>query len=189
VDGGNGGTATQDEFGVSIEGNSECLRCNVFGFTKNITTQGGSAGGRTLFQDDYSHDLSNPGCSHDNVFYMNSSDYFTIEHSYAIADNAANGCITGAITNLADYGQQHDWTVDSSYMEGYSGIDMYAGKGNLCGQPNVVVTNNYYSTNSGYGDYVSDWSQTGNTWSGNHTIDQSGNATALSEPSTASGCS
>lgn len=174
-----GGNTAIDSFGISIN-NAECLRCSALGFTKNFTT-GSNLASRTLFQDDYSHDLSNAGCTHDNGFYMNSSDNFTIEHSYSIANGAGSGCVTGAITNLADYGTPHDFTVDNSYMEGISGADLYTGKGSSCGTPNVVITNDAFSSDNGYGgtqlaDY---WTPTGNVWSGNHIAET---GVALSPP-------
>jgi hypothetical protein len=172
-----GGNATGNQFGVSINEGS-CVRCNVFGFAKNYSTGSNPSAHPAVFQDDYSHDLSlnsysgdgsGSDCAHDNGWYMNSSTNVIIEHSYSIM-SGARSCTTGAITNLADYGPPNNMTVDNSYMEGQGGADLYTGKANACGTPNIVITHNAFSRNNGYNgtDFVNYWTPVGNTWSGNY---------------------
>ncbi len=180
-----GGNSTGDQYGVSIIHGS-CIRCNVFGFAKNYWSGTNTAAAPTVFQDDYSHDLSIhsytgttpplPTCAHDNGWFIDSANNVTIEHSYSILTGAGY-CVTGAITALADYGLPHDITVDSSYMEGINGADLYTGSPHACGTPNIVITNNAFSSDNGFSstDYVLQWSPAGNVWSGN-TIAETGAA-------------
>jgi hypothetical protein len=191
IDPGNGSDG--DSRGVSLySGGSECLRCNVFGFSKDFLLDGSSSG-RTLLQDSYGHDLAHDwptpstqtGCPHENVIFDDSSNYVTIEHSYAIA-TAAGNCATGAIDDLGDYGAFGHDVVDSSYAEGGLAADMYTGRAGACGSP-YTVTNNALSNDNGYNstDTINYWTDTGNTWSGNY-VPETG--AAFPEPPTSSGC-
>jgi hypothetical protein len=198
-----GGNSTGNQFGVLINQGS-CVRCNVFGFAKNFATGANTAAHPAVFQDDYSHDLSanscagHPGgcttpasgasaeCAHDNGFYMNSSTYVVIVHSYSILTGAGY-CTTGAITNLADYGTPHDMTVANSYMEGMAGADLYTGKGDDCGTPDMVIANDAFSADNGYGgrDVVNQWTDSGNSWHGNYIAETSA---PFLEPGTSREC-
>lgn len=198
-----GGNANGNQFGVSID-QASCILCNVFGFAKNYSTGGGTAAQPAVFMGDYSHDLSLnscagfPGgcttpaggasaqCPHDNGFYMNSSDYVTIEDSYSILTGAGY-CTTGAITNLADYGPPNNMSIVGDYMEGDQGADLYTGKAGSCGTPNIVVKDNAFSSQNGFNgtDMVDYWTPTGNTWSGNYVAET---GRAVPEPAKQSGC-
>ena len=165
---------TGDQWGVSI------VRRPAFAATcsdsRKTVAGSNTATAPALFQDDYSHDLSlnsysgsgpNPSnCAHDNGWFIDSAQYVTIKHSYSILTGAGY-CVTGAITALADYGLPHDITVDSSYMEGITGADLYTGSPNACGKPNIAITNNALSNDNGYSGTktVLQWTPTGNTWS------------------------
>lgn len=198
-----GGNASGNQFGVSIN-NGNCVLCNVQGFAKNFATGGGTASAPALFEGDYSHDLStnscagysggcttpaggaSSDCAHDNGFYMNSSDYETLQDDYSILTGAGY-CTTGAITNLADYGAPSHMTVEGSYMEGDTGADLYTGKAGECGTPSIVIENNAFSNDNGYSgtDLENYWTGTGNTWSGN-VIAETG--ATFKEPGTDSTC-
>ena len=152
-----------DAYGVSGD-NFTCLRCNVHGFSKNV-----SAGNAVLIQDSYSHDLStNAECSHSSTVYADSATNVTLEHSYLRATGTSDGCISAAFMNGGSYGAPSDDTVDNSYLEGVTGADMQEG----CGSTNVHVTNNAFSGDNGYNgtDYVYgfDGRNAGNVWSGNY---------------------
>jgi hypothetical protein len=191
MDPGNGSSG--DSRGISLYApGSECLRCDVFGFSKDFLLDGG-AGAPTVLQDSYGHDLANdwannptsPSCPHTNVVFDDSSNYVTIAHTYAIAD-ATGGCATGAIDDLGDYGSFGHNIIDSSYAEGDLGVDIYTGRSGTCGTP-YQVTNNALSSSNGYSgtDYIAYWTDSGNTWSGNY-VPETGKA--LPEPRTSSGC-
>jgi hypothetical protein len=193
IDPGNG--ADGDSRGVSLySGGDECLRCNVFGFSKDFLLDGSSSG-RTLLQDSYGHDLADDwssvsaaesaACPHENVIFDDSSSYVTIEHSYAIGTGAGY-CITGAIDDLGDYGAFGHDVVDSSYAEGVDGADMYTGRSGNCGTP-FQVTNNALSNDNGYNgtDTINYWTDTGNRWSGNYVPEF---GLYFLEPPTSVGC-
>jgi hypothetical protein len=189
IDPGNG--ADGDSRGISLYApGSECLRCNVFGFSKDFLLDGAGRAS-TVLQDSYGHDLAHDwpqaqsGCPHENVIFDDSSDFVTIEHSYAIA-TAAGNCATGAIDDLGDFGSFGHDVIDSSYAEGGDGADLYAGRPGACGTP-YRVTNNALSNANGYNDTdtINYWTDSGNTWSGNY-VPETGKA--FPEPRTSRGC-
>lgn len=158
-----GMSAAGNSYGVS-GGSYTCLRCNVHGFTKNLT-----AGNDVLIQDTYSHDLSiHDDCAHAETIYADSATNITVEHAYLRASGSSDGCITAAFMNGGTWGPPSNITLDKSYLEGFSGADMEE----ACGSTDIRVTNNAFSDHNGYNstDYVYGFDRydAGNAWSGNY---------------------
>jgi hypothetical protein len=170
-----GGNAMGDQYGVSIV-HASCIRCNVSGFADNYWSGDNGAAAPTLFQDDYSHDMTrNNQGSHMQAWMLDSSTYVKVEHSYAIM-TGGQSYVTGAITLQSDWGPPRNITVDRSYAEGDNGMDMTGG----CGTLNIVFTNNALSKDNGYSstDYVGGFAtrsttsaHVGNTWTGNYVAE------------------
>jgi hypothetical protein len=191
MDPGNGSSG--NSFGISLGPGSTCRRCNAFGFAKNYWTNGSSSAPSRIV-DSYSHDNAsdwakspkNPGCPHENGIYLNTSDYVKIQHTYSILTGAGY-CVTGAISNLADYGRPHDYTVVHSYAEGVLGADLYTGRPGKCGTPRIAMIRNALSRDNGWGgtDTINYWTDKGNVWRGNY-VPETGRP--YPEPPTVKGC-
>ena len=158
----------------------KCLRCNVFGFTHDITPSD-----HGTIQDSYIHDLTTGASgAHEEDVYADSATNVTVEHSYTRA-SGGNGYVTGAFMNGGTWAPPSNITLDNSYLEGDTGVDVQEG----CGSTNVHVTNNAFSNNNGYGGtdfvYGFDSNDAGNQWTANYIPEQS-NA-ALANPGTG-GC-
>jgi hypothetical protein len=179
-----GGNATGNQYGASIV-HASCVRCNVFGFAKNLWSGTNSASAPTVFQDVYSHDNSTrsytgstpplSNCAHDNGIYISSSSYVTVEHSY-VTLTGAGYCVTAAINGQADHGPPSHDTIENSYLEGIYGTDLLWG----CGSTYSSVAHNAFSSNNGYSgtDYVGSFetqatnpAALGNTWVGNYVAE------------------
>jgi hypothetical protein len=169
--------------GVELNPGS-CIRCNIFGYEHQAATaiDATSASYSTLWQDDYIHDLStNASCSHENGFYFDGN-YITVEHSW-VRMNGTNCGVTAALSLQHNYYQQNNITIDNGFFDGGGGGgangDLVLG----CSAPNVIVTNNALNTSEGtypLGYWLS--TGTGNSFTGNYTIDSGTGTTAFPDP-------
>lgn len=160
-----------DTYGISMH-DGECLRCNALGFDKLY-----NASQNTTIQDSYGHDINtNDACAHDNDVWFDTAQNNKVEHSYMIATGGqvcgAGIDIDGAISIPSDYGPPNHDTVDDSYADGVSGVDLHL---SCNGSTYQVITNNALDGQAK--SYADVWpTGTGNTWSGNY--DPSNNASA-----------
>lgn len=169
--------------GITLDG-GEALRVNIFGFTRALLSDSNSAQYPAVFQDDYAHGFS--GCVHDDGTWFDSSSYVTLEHSYVLmGDVYGGGCTTAALSGGADYGPQDHVTYDSNYGDGADGENLHLG----CGSTQMTITNN--ALDNGAAKDASDGgyqSLTGNTWSGNYSVDDSTGANEGSWGPFSAGC-
>jgi hypothetical protein len=162
-----GGNATGDTYGISIH-DAECLRCNSFGFAKDIYS-----GQNLTLQDSYVHDVSvHDNGAHDDPVFLDTSSGNNIQHTYIIGTGSCNcngGGVAEALAIQLDYGVSNDNTINASYMEGVTNYDAAFG----CGS-NVKVTNNAFSNNHGVTAAPAAWFNSNNpgmVWSGNYQVD------------------
>jgi hypothetical protein len=191
-----------NDFGLVLGAGSTALRDNIFGYAKDVFANG-QPGAVTTVQDSYIHnppapasnsyDCGGPGDAqydpHEDPLWVDGSEYVTAEHDY-ISGAGGGDCVTAAVAFLGvDFGHPNHDTVDSSFIEG--GVqpgggrpDAYFGKLTDCAT-NLMVTNNAFSDNGGYGGPTTDPNQlvveyapgSTNTWSGN-TIPETGGSMA-----------
>ncbi|MDQ6818213.1 MAG: hypothetical protein M3018_12525 [Actinomycetota bacterium] len=156
-----------DTFGISLA-SGQCLRCDSFGFAKDFWLDG-TASNPALLQDSYAPSLEActpvATCTHMDSVFLDSSTYVTIEHSYIIATNGGNNT-TAAVDAQQDWGPIDHVKLDSSYVEGISGVDVEWS----CGATHSSITNNAFSNDSKFPRVPIDYYNTnaGDVWSANH---------------------
>jgi hypothetical protein len=167
VDGGNPGYGSHAA-GITVDA-GEVLRVNLFGFAQGFISDSNTAQYPALFQDDYGHGYI--GCTHDDGTWFNSSSYVTMEHSYVLmGDPGGTDCTTGAFAGGSDYGPADHITYDNSYGGGADGEAIHTG----CGSTYMTITNNAVdNATAKFGSDGGYQALTGNTWSGNYSVDHS----------------
>ncbi|MEI7592777.1 MAG: DUF4082 domain-containing protein [Actinomycetes bacterium] len=152
-----------DRAGVSGSGWS-CLRCNVFGFSKDMIPIV-----HVTVTDSYLHDITpNAGAAHTNVFFFFGGGQVKLAHSFVKA-SGGGGYMTSAISILGTYAGA-GVTIDRNYAEGVTSADIGPAGGSIVNQ--VVVTNNALSPNNGWGGTAFanhfDASKSDNVWTNNY---------------------
>jgi hypothetical protein len=121
-----------------------------------------------VIEESYGHGLTPglPTSIHEDVIDADTSNNVTVNHNWLSA--VGGGAVTGAMVFNATWGTAHHGTVTNNFLQGGNGADARFAPD----QHNMVVKNNAFSNNNGYGGttFLYGWNnnQPGMVWSGNY---------------------